>query len=272
MSRWRTERLHVDLRPDAVTLVRGRRTLFGGQRVTASESFAAMPAASDEAPWRPALAALHAALGDAAGRARATVVLSSRFVRHALVPWSDAVADADEAHALARHAFERIYGDAAAAWELRIDPGRPGAPRLASAVDAGLLTALRGTFDAAHIRLDSIQPELMAVYNRQRGRLGRRHAWLALVEPGSLVLALLRRGRWLRVRTLRVGPAWRVELARILEREAFLVEPDAVATEVFLWTAGVGDANLPENDRWRFHLLAAEAPVPAAPEPTPAEA
>jgi hypothetical protein len=262
VSLLQTDTLQVELAPDQVILVYSERRLtLRGMRTTVwNEWLAAAASGPEEAPWRGALQALATALpSQAGGAARARVIISNRLVRYALVPWSDALGDAEEEAAFARHCFERLYGEAAAQWELRVSDERDGLPKLASAVDAALPGALREVFAAAGVRLDSIQPSLMAVYNDYRRRLRGRHAWLALLEPGSLFLALLYQGRWARVRRMRIGPGWRVELAQILEREAYLGDPEAAARDVFLWASGLGDVKLPENDRWQFHLLAPEA-------------
>lgn len=264
MSLLQTDRLQVELAPDQVNLVHSERRLtLRGMRTTVwNEWLAAAAAGPEEAPWRGAVQALATALPARAGgaaRARARVILTNRLVRYVLVPWSDALGDAGEEAAFARHCFERVYGEAAVQWELRVSDARDGLPKLASAVDAALPGALREVFAAAGVRLDSIQPGLMAVCNDYRRRLRGRHAWLALLEPGNLVLALLDHGRWVRVRSMRIGPGWRVELAQVLEREAYLADPEAATRDVFLWASGLGDVKLPENDRWQFHLLAPEA-------------
>jgi hypothetical protein len=256
VSLLRTSTLQVELAPDQVGLVGIQRGLtLRGVRTSASrEWLAAAAAGQDAAPWRGAVQALETTLPAHAG-ARARVILSSRLVRYALVPWSDALGDADEEAAFARHCFERVYGEAAAQWEMRVSDERDGAPRVASAVDAALPGALREAFGAAGVRLDSIQPNLMAVYNDHRRGLRGRHAWLALVEPGNLCLALLHQGRWARIRSMRIGPGWRVELAQILEREAYLAGPEAAARDVFLWACGLDKVALPASDRWQFKLL-----------------
>jgi hypothetical protein len=263
----RTRTLQVELAPDQVNLAFSERrlTLRGMRAAVSREWLPAAPAEADAAPWRGAVQALEEALSALAVRpARARVILSSRLVRYALVPWSDALGGADEEAAFARHCFERVYGETAAEWELRVSDERDGAPRLASAVDAALPGALRDAFAAAGVWLESIQPALMTVCNTHRRRLNGRRAWLALLEPGSLCLALLDRGRWARVRSVRIGPGWRVELAQLLQREAYLVEPDAAAGDVFLWACGLGDLRLPENERWQFHVLApSERAMPA---------
>ncbi len=258
MSRWPTDDLLVELAPDQVSLVHTARTLgWRGVRKTVTHERLTVAAGAPEAPpWRGAVDALRAALPGVAGRgARARVILANRLVRYALVPWSDALGGADEEAAFARHCFERVYGDAAAQWDLRVSDARAGTPRPASAVDAALPGALRETFAAAGVRLESIQPRLMAVCNEQRRRLQGRHAWLALLEPGSLCLALLQQGRWVRLRSQRIGPGWRVELGLILAREAYLADPEAAARDVFVWAFGRDDVKLPDNDRWQFHLL-----------------
>ena len=266
MSPLRTRTLLVELAPDQVNLAfwERRLTLRGLRTTVAREWLPAAPTGADAAPWRGAVQALEQALAVLAVRpVRARVVLSSRLVRYALVPWSDALVGVDEEAAFARHCFERVYGEAAADWELRVSDEPDGAPKLASAVDAALPGALRDVFAAAGIWLESIQPSLMAVCNAHRRRLRGRHAWLALVEPGTLCLALRDRGRWVRVRSVRIGPGWRAELVQALAREAYLVEPDAAAGDVFLWACGLSDVALPEDARWRFHLLA--SPPPATP-------
>lgn len=268
MSRLRTDTLQVELAPDQVNLVHSERrlTLRGMRTTVRNEWLAAAAAGPEEAPWRGAVQALETALPAHAGRAaHASVILSNRLVRYVLVPWSDALGDAEEETAFARHCFERVYGEASAQWELRVSDERDGVPKLASAVDAALPGALREVFSTAKVRLDSIQPNLMAVYNDYRRSLQGRHAWLALVEPGCLCLALLHQGRWARVRSQRIGAGWRVELALTLEREAYLAHPEAAARDVFVWASGRDDVKLPENDRWQFHLLAPKRRHGAAP-------
>jgi len=268
VSLLRTNTLHIELAPDQVNLVHTERrlTLRGMRTRVSNEWLAAEATGEDSAPWRGAVQALETALPAYTGRpAHARVILSSRLVRYVLVPWSDALGDAEEEAAFARHCFERTYGEVAAQWDLRVSDERDGVPKLASAVDAALPVALREVFAAAGVLLDSVQPNLMTVYNDYRHRLQGRHAWLALLEPGGLCLALLHQGRWARIRSMRIGPGWRVELALILERETYLEEPEAAARDVFLWACGLDDVKLPESDRWQFHLLAPKWRHGAAP-------
>jgi hypothetical protein len=259
VSPWLRNTLEVELAPGHVNLVHRERGLTRrGLRTTLRNERLRVEDAHDAAVWHGAVQALQAALPDRAGRPHhVRVILSSHLVRYTLVPWSDALSDAAEEEAYARHCFERVHGEAAAQWELRVSADCAGAPMLASAVDAQLLNALRDGFAAAGVRLDSIQPRLMAVCNDYRRRLQGRHAWLALLEPGRLCLALRQQGGWARVRSMRIGPGWREELALLLEREAYLADPGAAARDVFVWVSGLGEVKLPESGHWQFHLLAA---------------
>jgi hypothetical protein len=208
-------------------------------------------------PWHPALQALETALpGFADGSTTATAILSNHFMHYALVPWRAELTDPEEILSFARHCFAKVYGKDAQRWELRLSPEASEAPRLASAVDAGLLDALKGVFDKSGIRLRSVQPHLMAVYNAFRSHLRQRSAWFALLEPGNLCLALLYDGRWVRVRSLRIGREWLEELPQILEREAYLADTPAVPHEVYVWDSALGEQVLPEADSWHFHALA----------------
>lgn len=258
MSPWRRSVLQVELAPGRVKLVgcERRLTLRGWRDRLCEQALARVAAEAADEPWRGAVEALAGALAGLDPRpACAQVILSSHLVRYALVPWSDALSDEAEELAFARHGFTRIYGEAAAQWVLRVSPGGNRAPLLASAIDAPLFEALQEAFAGAGVRLDSVQPNLMTVYNDYRRRLRGGNGWLAVVEPGTLCLALFHQGRWARIRSLRTGPGWREELPLILERETYLADPATASREVYLWAPGLRE--VPKDGRWQFHLLVA---------------
>lgn len=207
------------------------------------------------------LAALEAALpAFAAGRPAVTLILSNHFSRYMLVPWNEALAGDAERLAYAQHRFRELYGDAAKQWDLRLSPDVDGAPQLSSAVDRRLLGAARELFARHKVTVASIQPYLMAAYNAAYGVLQRRSAWFGLVEPGMLCLALLHKGRWTRLRSLRIGPAWEAELPQLLEREACLAGPAGAASEVLLAAPAIDEQALPQSARWQFRRLALPTP------------
>jgi hypothetical protein len=174
-----------------------------------------------EERWRGAVRAFAAAMAPLRGdRLAVTVVLSNSFVRYAVVPFDAAVSGDDEELAVARFHFQRVHGDRVRDWELRISPGPHGTARLASGIDPGLIAAIRaGLPRGARARLASVQPYLMAAYNRCARDASRRGAWLMLVEPGFACAALALRDGWLAAQPLRLSGSESSGWIDLLERE-----------------------------------------------------
>jgi hypothetical protein len=205
VSRLFPEPITVRLAPDQVTV--GARAIDCDPRYGAE-------------PWQGAIAALRGVQWDK--RSRVAAVLSNHFVRYALVPWSRSLANAAEEEAYVRHHFARIHGERAKAWSLRWSEDGADAPRLASAIDAGLLAALKAAFPArGKARLVSIQPALMALANRARRALPAGGAWIVAAERDRACVGLYSGRRWQAVQNAK-GP-W----LPTLEREWHRVEPGA---------------------------------------------
>ena len=180
-------------------------------------------------------------------RGRVTVVLSNHFVRYALVPWSAELAGEAEEEAYVRHHFVRVYGDRAKAWSFRASPAPAGAARLCSAIDANLLAALRSAFAKTRAKLVSVQPSLMAVFNRARAAVPARGAWLVLAEPERACVALHSGGRWQAVSNARG------EWLPLLERERGRI--GGAAPDLVLFHSTGPAAN--EAPGWKVKALAA---------------
>ncbi|BAN50726.1 hypothetical protein [Metapseudomonas resinovorans] len=158
----------------------------------------------DGAPaWPAALAALEPLLaGHKGGRVQLRVVLSSHYTRFCLVPWSDAINSPEELAGYARLCFEDIYGALGESWSLRLSAEAAGLPRLAAAMPEELLAGLRALAKANGLRLASVQPYLMAAFNRYRARLAADDFLFLVAEPGRGSLLLARGGRWSAVRSV----------------------------------------------------------------------
>jgi len=197
--------------------------------------------------------------------ADATLILSNHFAQFELVPWDDRLLNDKEKLAYARHCFEKVYGDATAAWALHLSLDKAGAPMVASAVEAALLDAVARAFDGSGLHLRSIQPNLMSAFNQWRHRFQGKTDWFVLVERGKLCMALFHREQWRRLRSVNIGDTWLDELPLLLERETYLEDLPAVCGEALIFAPEQADARLPANCNWRFHRLHLQAQPGFAP-------
>jgi hypothetical protein len=226
------ERLTLALSPDHIVV--GERT------VTCDPSFGAES-------WHGALAALRGLQWKE--RRRVTAVLSNHFVRYALVPWNAALAGPVEEEAYVRHHFTKIHGERAKSWALRWSAEVADAPRLASAIDAGLVTGLKESF-TGKARLVSIQPYLMAAANRAQRAVPATGAWLVFAERERACVALHAGGRWRSVQNAK--GAWLDTLEREWHR-AETVDGNAAPRLALL----VGARPLADATGWTFREVPA---------------
>jgi hypothetical protein len=202
--------------------------------------------------WRPALDALPEILKAHRGR-EAALVLADQFVRYALLPHNDAVKTPDQWLALARHRFGALHGAAAADWDIKVTQTAPLGPRLACAVDRELVEALAVAAVTSQIKLVSVQPFLVAAFNRIRQTVGNGSCWIVVEEPGRLTLALIRRGAWVAIRSRRSDERWRLVLPEILEREGAFLGLDEPCTRVIVCAQGEFDTEM--HDAWRAQAI-----------------
>ena len=223
---------------------------LGAKRVMVSGGKAVeLPAADD---WRAAVEALPAILK--ANKSRdASVVLADQFVRYALLPWNEAAKSAEQWLALGRHRFAALHGAAAAEWDVQVSETAPRGARLACAVDRELLQRTMAAFQGAGVALVSVQPFLVAAFNRIRRDVGNGSCWIVVEEPGRLTLALLQRGAWVAIRSRRSDDRWRVVLPEILERESAFLGLDEPCTRVIVCAQGEFDPQM--HDAWRAQKL-----------------
>jgi len=230
VSRLFPEPLYVRLAPAEIAV--------GGNRYPCDPEFG-------QEPWHGAIEALK---GVAFPRSRVTVVLSNHFVRYALVPWSTALSTPAEEEAYLRHQFAKIHGERAKSWLLRASEAPRGEARLASAVDADLVTAIKALFPkGGQAKLVSIQPALMHVFNSARGGLPDAGAWVVIAEAERACVALHASGAFRSVQN--VKGEWRTLLERERYRAPLEGEPPKL---VFL-----SGAQAPAEGDWQFRELAA---------------
>jgi hypothetical protein len=223
---------------------------LGAKRLIVSGGKAVELQAGDD--WRGALAALPEILKAHRG-SEASLVLADQFARYALLQHNDAVRTSEQWLALARHRFGALHGAIAGDWEVKVTQTAPLGARLACAVDQELMKSLISCFVAAGVRLISVQPFLIAAFNRIRKTVGNGSCWIVVEEPGRLTLALLQRGAWVAIRSRRSDDRWRVVLPEILERESAFLGLDEPCTRVIVCAQGEFDLEM--HDAWRAQKL-----------------
>lgn len=171
----------------------------GAVRVCVAE-----PAAGDAPPWRAPLTALLQGLKDTGVRGGAlSLTLGTAFVRWQLMEWPVHAGSPAELDAAVRMRLRAVHGAAVADWVIQHGDGVPGQPLVACAIDAALLQALRLELPAHEGRLHHLRPYAAVAIEHWRSAWRRGAAWVAVVEPDHLTLALFLRGRCLGLRSVR---------------------------------------------------------------------
>ena len=221
--------------PDQLQLIRRNRGWRRAHHFQVAESF--IPALNG-ASWQPALTAFERVLTlPEIGAGPLSVVLSNHFVRYMLVPWSAQIASAEEFRNYAAAMFEDVYGEVSSGWDVTVSAERSGAPRLAAAVDRQLLEGVRAAVSPARLRLISVQPYLMAAYNRVAWRRREKDFVFMLIEAGRACILAAQGGKWCYVSTT-AAPEQAAELSLLLEREIQLADlPGESVPPVFVHAA-----------------------------------
>jgi len=266
------EHLYIELYPERISLLRTSRgwqprelariNVQCGESVT-GESFTG-ELVKGEPGWASALRSLQQQVSAMAiGKANATVVLSNHFVRYVLLAHGTQFSNDREEEAYARHCFLQTYGGDAEGWSLRLSANGYGKMQVASAVDQRLLDELERVARACRLHLTSVQPNLMAVFNRWHKKFSGPADWLVLVESGRLNIALLKHGNWCGLHTMKTDDGWVDRLPQLLERVLHVsghsTELGADRGKVYLVATDGGEYSSLSDSGWTIHRLKAPA-------------
>jgi len=153
--------------------------------------------------WAVALETLERLLAEhASAGAHLSVVISGHFSRFCLVPWSAEISSPEELRGFAQVCFEDLYGVPSQPWSIVLSAEPAGFDRVAVALPEDLLQRLRGLVKGRGLRLDSVQPYVMAAFNHFDQRLGDDDFLFVVAEPVRSVLLLAQEGRWVAVRSV----------------------------------------------------------------------
>jgi hypothetical protein len=252
------DRIVIALSPESLALVRSEgllRPRFAGSRVVRYT-----PALGVES-WQAAVESLREIARDLKDiRANVTIVLSNHFVRYTLVPPGEGLDRDEEELAFARYCFAKVHGARSKSWEVRMNTRAGAFERLAGAIDTALLDALHECFPAeGKLRLVSVQPYLMAAFNRWRRTLELERAWFLLIEPHRFCLGLFEGGRWLSLRNTKAELDSPEDWAEMLEREQHLVDCEELPADAYIHAPHAAQASFPNIKGWSFRNLSLPA-------------
>ncbi len=256
MSLWLRDQIRIVLCPYQLTAVRLR---FGFRpRIVAKEIMPVTGAGAGAAaePSMPVLEALSELLKKPAWqKANTVIILSNQFMRYQLLPASSARLNESEQLARARHVVAQIYGERSSTLTLKIDGSPIGSAVLVAGTETAFIEALKKLIDSSTVKLISIQPYLMSLFNEYRHRISEEPQWFVVQEEGMLCAALLHRGRWEQVRMQKTTQDWQPALQRILSRAQVTSALAEKAKKISLWIHNGDVPPLTHSDDWSFHLL-----------------
>ena len=210
---WRDE-IGVLLSPEKIVLTRmgrGLRPVCDRHRTVIVED-------GSHTDFGPALGVLSREIADPLWQnANARVLISDRWARYSIVPWSDDLRGAQERATHARVFLERTYGATTEDWTVSLSDAEPGRSQVAAALPTSLLAQIESLLAGKVGPSISIQPQLIASFNVWRHRLPSSGGWFVCIDDGSFAAAQIGPEGWLRVQSVRIGHDWAAELRRLVK-------------------------------------------------------
>ena len=216
---WRKE-LRVVLCPDKVIVVA---MTSGLRRKLVSQAI--LPVISDNtADWHPAIDTLDRWLAENdQGKAEVRILLSSCFVRFAMIPFSENVNNYAERLTVAGLLFESVYGESAKQWKLTLDKEEYDEPCLAAAIDVELLDALNQTISSRQLKTLSLLPYVASAFSAFNKQIRVDDGLFVVLDHGQAVLFVIKEGKVVGVRKTLLGTNYgERDVVSLLQREMLI--------------------------------------------------
>ncbi|MFH1870221.1 MAG: hypothetical protein ABIK82_03330 [Pseudomonadota bacterium] len=189
---WR-DRLIVGLTPARLKAVRLGKGLHPRP---ISQCDVRLNGAEPAAPWRSGLAAFRELVRDAQWQtAHVEFVLSSHFVRYAVIPGDPSAQSEEERSVLGAIIFRKTFGALSQDWHIALSDARKGLPTLGAAIPSDLIKDLR-TSVGKHSGICSIRPDLTDAFNRIADDVKHGSAIFVLIDSGRVTIGRVADGGW----------------------------------------------------------------------------
>jgi hypothetical protein len=171
--------------------------------------------------WQPLLTLLATRLREENDNKAAhdmSVVLSSKWYRTMMVPWSNSLLKKEDARHFLKAQFVALYGDAAQNWAIAVDDAAYGMPRLACAIERELHGAIEQVAADSKRRCISVEPILSAAWRAIHRIAGSEVKVFAVIEDGRMTIASVHQGQITAVQSQPYRHAWADELRHEWQR------------------------------------------------------
>lgn len=252
---WRN-RVYIALSPERITLVKLGRGLKPKLLGQFDEAFQPLPS---QPLWQAAVEKLAQVLAQPEWHnADADIVLSNRLARFAVIPPNAQLKKYTAQEAFARHVLSQTYGAITGQWTLRIQQGKATEPWLLSAIDQTMPDTLKLICTNNKLKLSSITPWVVPVFNRFRKQITADPSWLVINEPGASLCMLIKGGEIISVSNL--SHAGIDDLPVLLDRENLLSTLPEPCKNVYLHTLPA--VNLSAMKKMGYEINRLELAVP----------
>ncbi len=182
------------------------------------------------------------------------VILASDFVRYLALPAHEGVIRQSQKVDFARAAYREVYGNLADEWLIRCDDAAPDLNTISAAVDTKLIDALNNVADESKMKLTSVQPYLMPVFNRLKSQLNTGSLYFAIIEPNRILFANLQSGRWQQVRSFLLEKDWQNQIKKITQRANLAVDSQQQHV-LLIYSPNDKKSSLPTIQGWALRRI-----------------
>lgn len=227
-------------------------------RILQRQHIAVMPS-EERTVWLQATRALESALAAMQVKPKTTlkIIVANDFLRYLMLPCSPISMRPAEQHAYALATYREVYGAVADSWHIKLHDAAPNQATLVAALDENLLETLKKISLKYQLKLVSVQPNLMRVFNGLSKQMGKLNGYLAIVELSveskRLLLLSILKGQCQNLRTIAVTDDWQLELKNLLARESLLDE--ITGNEVLVYAPTQKNTKLNLIEGWHIRRV-----------------
>lgn len=260
MSLLLPNQLTVTLSLDSVAVIHQSRGLRS--RILQQQHIAIAPSVGlddEKSVWLQATRSLENVLALMQIKPKTTIqiIVANDFVRYLILPQQSISMRPAEQHAYAVAAYREVYGTVADGWKLKLHDAAPNQATIVAAIDEKLLETLKQISLKYQLKLVSVQPYLMRVFNSLSKQVGKLNGYIAIVESRRLLLLSMLQGQCQNLRTMNINAAaggdWQLELKHLLARESLLGE--ITGREVLVYTPTQKNTKLNAIEGWHIRRV-----------------